>query len=81
MQLFIVLACMQPYLLVSLETQPSPLACGLIACGIIAWGLLLLLGCLCRCAVLAAANPSFGSFDDAQDTTEQHEFKATILSR
>ncbi|CDJ47682.1 DNA replication licensing factor, putative [Eimeria brunetti] len=34
-----------------------------------------------RCAVLAAANPSFGSFDDAQDTTEQHEFKATILSR
>ncbi|EPR56660.1 putative DNA replication licensing factor MCM5 [Toxoplasma gondii TgCatPRC2] len=34
-----------------------------------------------RCAVLAAANPSFGSFDDTQDSSEQHEFKATILSR
>ncbi|PHJ16894.1 dna replication licensing factor mcm5 [Cystoisospora suis] len=35
----------------------------------------------CRCSVLAAANPSFGSFDDTQDSSEQHEFKATILSR
>lgn len=37
--------------------------------------------CRSRCAVLAAANPSFGSFDDTQDSSEQHEFKATILSR
>eukprot|EP00920_Eleutheroschizon_duboscqi_P008358 GHVT01019310.1.p1 GENE.GHVT01019310.1~~GHVT01019310.1.p1 ORF type:complete len:613 (+),score=115.60 GHVT01019310.1:85-1839(+) len=34
-----------------------------------------------RCSVVAAANPTFGSFDDTQDTTEQHEFKTTILSR
>lgn len=34
-----------------------------------------------RCAVIAAANPRFGSYDDDQDTTEQHEMKATILSR
>lgn len=34
-----------------------------------------------RCAVMAAANPTFGSYDDTIDTTEQHDFKATILSR
>lgn len=34
-----------------------------------------------RCSVLAAANPSFGSYDDAKDTTEQHDFETTILSR
>eukprot|EP00922_Rhytidocystis_sp_ex-Travisia-forbesii_P040223 GHVS01059853.1.p1 GENE.GHVS01059853.1~~GHVS01059853.1.p1 ORF type:complete len:857 (+),score=134.96 GHVS01059853.1:102-2672(+) len=34
-----------------------------------------------RCSVIAAANPTFGSYDDTQDTTDQHEMKATILSR
>eukprot|EP00922_Rhytidocystis_sp_ex-Travisia-forbesii_P059443 GHVS01088150.1.p1 GENE.GHVS01088150.1~~GHVS01088150.1.p1 ORF type:complete len:854 (-),score=172.12 GHVS01088150.1:86-2647(-) len=34
-----------------------------------------------RCSVIAAANPTFGSYDDTQDTTDQHELKATILSR
>lgn len=34
-----------------------------------------------RCAVIAAANPTFGSYDDSQDTTDQHDFKTTILSR
>lgn len=34
-----------------------------------------------RCSVLAAANPSFGSYDDTKDTTEQHDFETTILSR
>ncbi|GBE60362.1 DNA replication licensing factor [Babesia ovata] len=34
-----------------------------------------------RCAVIAAANPTFGSYSDDTDTTEQHEFKTTILSR
>lgn len=34
-----------------------------------------------RCAIVAAANPTFGSYTDDTDTTEQHEFKTTILSR
>eukprot|EP01071_Lankesteria_metandrocarpae_P008756 Lankesteria_metandrocarpae@DN5045_c0_g1_i1.p1 len=34
-----------------------------------------------KCSVLAAANPSFGSYDDSKDTTEQHDFETTILSR
>ncbi|KAK1936177.1 putative DNA replication licensing factor MCM5 [Babesia divergens] len=34
-----------------------------------------------RCAVIAAANPTFGSYSDDADTTDQHEFKTTILSR
>ncbi|GIX62822.1 DNA replication licensing factor MCM5, putative [Babesia caballi] len=34
-----------------------------------------------RCAVIAAANPTFGSYSDEADTTDQHEFKTTILSR
>ncbi|EDO07358.1 DNA replication licensing factor MCM2/3/5 family protein [Babesia bovis T2Bo] len=34
-----------------------------------------------RCAVIAAANPTFGSYSDDTDTSEQHEFKTTILSR
>ncbi|KAH0478906.1 MAG: uncharacterized protein KVP18_002869 [Porospora cf. gigantea A] len=34
-----------------------------------------------RCSVLAAANPSFGSYDDSKETSEQHDFESTILSR
>jgi len=34
-----------------------------------------------KCAVLSAANPSFGSFDMTKDTAEQHDFETTILSR
>lgn len=34
-----------------------------------------------RCSVIAAANPTFGSYNDDSDTIEQHDFKATILSR
>lgn len=34
-----------------------------------------------RCSVLAAANPVFGSYDVTKDTTEQHDFETTILSR
>eukprot|EP01066_Platyproteum_vivax_P014156 Platyproteum_vivax@DN6366_c0_g1_i3.p1 len=34
-----------------------------------------------RCAVLAAANPMFGSYDDSREVAEQLEFQATILSR
>lgn len=34
-----------------------------------------------RCSVLAAANPTFGSYDDSKDTIEQHDFETTILSR
>ncbi|KAH8741059.1 DNA replication licensing factor MCM5 like AAA ATpase [Cryptosporidium ryanae] len=34
-----------------------------------------------QCSVLAAANPSFGSYDDSKDLTQQHEFESTILSR
>ncbi|ORM39371.1 DNA replication licensing factor mcm5-A [Babesia sp. Xinjiang] len=34
-----------------------------------------------RCAVIAAANPTFGSYSDDRETSEQHEFKTTILSR
>lgn len=34
-----------------------------------------------RCSVLAAANPVFGSYDITKDTTEQHDFETTILSR
>jgi DNA replication licensing factor MCM5 len=34
-----------------------------------------------RCSVLAAANPSFGSYDDFKETIEQHNFETTILSR
>eukprot|EP00921_Rhytidocystis_pertsovi_P024065 GHVQ01038628.1.p1 GENE.GHVQ01038628.1~~GHVQ01038628.1.p1 ORF type:complete len:767 (-),score=92.76 GHVQ01038628.1:889-3189(-) len=34
-----------------------------------------------RCSVVAAANPTFGSYDDSQDSSEQHEMKSTILSR
>eukprot|EP00914_Ancora_sagittata_P022436 GHVO01044626.1.p1 GENE.GHVO01044626.1~~GHVO01044626.1.p1 ORF type:complete len:768 (-),score=146.52 GHVO01044626.1:116-2419(-) len=33
------------------------------------------------CSMLAAANPSFGSYDDTKETTEQHDFETTILSR
>lgn len=34
-----------------------------------------------RCSVLAAANPTFGSYDDSKDLTQQHDFESTILSR
>ncbi|EKX73707.1 DNA replication licensing factor MCM5, putative [Theileria equi strain WA] len=34
-----------------------------------------------RCSVIAAANPTLGSYSDNTETTEQHEFKTTILSR
>jgi DNA replication licensing factor MCM5 len=34
-----------------------------------------------RAAVIAAANPKFGSFDDQKDPTENIEFQSTILSR
>eukprot|EP00917_Polyrhabdina_sp_WS-2016_P022312 GHVP01048483.1.p1 GENE.GHVP01048483.1~~GHVP01048483.1.p1 ORF type:complete len:751 (+),score=133.36 GHVP01048483.1:42-2294(+) len=34
-----------------------------------------------QCSVLAAANPSFGSYDDSRDTEGQHDFETTILSR
>lgn len=34
-----------------------------------------------RAAVIAAANPKFGSFDDQRDPTENIEFQSTILSR
>eukprot|EP01056_Protomagalhaensia_sp_Gyna25_P005769 Protomagalhaensia_sp_Gyna_25__5768@NODE_839_length_2526_cov_6_081222_g661_i0_p1_GENE_NODE_839_length_2526_cov_6_081222_g661_i0NODE_839_length_2526_cov_6_081222_g661_i0_p1_ORF_typecomplete_len802_score160_18MCM/PF00493_23/5_6e94MCM_lid/PF17855_1/2_1e29MCM_OB/PF17207_3/2_4e26Mg_chelatase/PF01078_21/1_4e06Sigma54_activat/PF00158_26/0_0021MCM_N/PF14551_6/7_2MCM_N/PF14551_6/4_2AAA_5/PF07728_14/0_0087AAA_3/PF07726_11/0_017AAA_2/PF07724_14/0_016RuvB_N/PF05496_12/0_02Sigma54_activ_2/PF14532_6/0_051DUF39 len=34
-----------------------------------------------QCAVLAAANPTFGCYDDTKAASEQHNFEATILSR
>jgi DNA replication licensing factor MCM5 len=34
-----------------------------------------------RCAVLAAANPVFGRYDDMKSATENIDFQATILSR
>jgi DNA replication licensing factor MCM5 len=34
-----------------------------------------------RAAVIAAANPKFGSFDDQKDPAENIEFQSTILSR
>merc|ERR1719203_847138 len=34
-----------------------------------------------RCAVLAAANPRFGTYDDLTSTADQMDFEATILSR
>ena len=34
-----------------------------------------------RAAVVAAANPKFGSFDDSKDPHENIEFQSTILSR
>ncbi|EAK90304.1 DNA replication licensing factor MCM5 like AAA+ ATpase [Cryptosporidium parvum Iowa II] len=34
-----------------------------------------------RCSILAAANPTFGSYDDSKDLTQQHDFESTILSR
>jgi DNA replication licensing factor MCM5 len=34
-----------------------------------------------RCAVLAAANPRFGSYDDLSNTADQMDFETTILSR
>ena len=34
-----------------------------------------------RAAVIAAANPKFGSFDDQKDQQENIEFQSTILSR
>eukprot|EP00916_Digyalum_oweni_P012236 GHVL01020264.1.p1 GENE.GHVL01020264.1~~GHVL01020264.1.p1 ORF type:complete len:703 (-),score=117.53 GHVL01020264.1:625-2502(-) len=34
-----------------------------------------------RCAVLSAANPMFGSYDDTKEAAEQLEFQSTILSR
>eukprot|EP00923_Selenidium_pygospionis_P017409 GHVN01030637.1.p1 GENE.GHVN01030637.1~~GHVN01030637.1.p1 ORF type:complete len:761 (+),score=147.10 GHVN01030637.1:165-2447(+) len=34
-----------------------------------------------QCSVLAASNPTFGSFDVTKDTAEQHDFEQTILSR
>ncbi|KAK6590523.1 DNA replication licensing factor MCM5 like AAA+ ATpase [Cryptosporidium xiaoi] len=34
-----------------------------------------------QCSILAAANPSFGSYDDTKDLAQQHEFESTILSR
>merc|ERR1719506_3254417 len=34
-----------------------------------------------RCAVLAAANPRFGSYDDLTNTADQMDFETTILSR
>jgi len=34
-----------------------------------------------RCAVLAAANPIYGSYDESQSTAEQIDFATSILSR
>merc|ERR1719433_223290 len=34
-----------------------------------------------RCAVLAAANPRFGTYDDLRNTADQMDFETTILSR
>jgi DNA replication licensing factor MCM5 len=34
-----------------------------------------------RCSVLAAANPTFGAYDDLMETSAQIEFASTILSR
>merc|ERR1712139_332087 len=34
-----------------------------------------------RCAVLAAANPRFGTYDDLASTSDQMDFETTILSR
>merc|ERR1719453_1237836 len=34
-----------------------------------------------RCAVLAAANPRFGTYDDLANTSDQMDFETTILSR
>merc|ERR1712050_502772 len=34
-----------------------------------------------RCAVLAAANPRFGTYDDLTSTADQMDFETTILSR
>jgi len=34
-----------------------------------------------RCSVLAAANPIFGSYDDATSTADQIDFQTSILSR
>ncbi|KAK2195713.1 bifunctional P-loop containing nucleoside triphosphate hydrolase/MCM domain/MCM OB domain/Mini-chromosome maintenance protein/Nucleic acid-binding [Babesia duncani] len=34
-----------------------------------------------RCSVIAAANPTFGSYSEDLETSQQHEFKSTILSR
>ena len=34
-----------------------------------------------RCAVLAAANPMFGTYDDFQSTADQIDFADSILSR
>merc|ERR1719310_1869071 len=34
-----------------------------------------------RCAVLAAANPRFGTYDDLTSTVDQMDFETTILSR
>ncbi|KAF7459111.1 putative DNA replication licensing factor MCM5 [Cryptosporidium felis] len=34
-----------------------------------------------QCSVLAAANPTFGSYDDSKDLAQQHDFESTILSR
>jgi len=34
-----------------------------------------------RCAVLAAANPRFGTYDDLSNTADQMDFETTILSR
>ncbi|EEA05284.1 DNA replication licensing factor MCM5, putative [Cryptosporidium muris RN66] len=34
-----------------------------------------------QCSILAAANPSFGSYDETKDITQQHDFESTILSR
>lgn len=69
------------YFFSSLSLLCSCLRPPLLLCLNIADACMLYVPPLPRCAVLAAANPSFGSFDDTQDTTEQHEFKATILSR
>lgn len=34
-----------------------------------------------QCAVIAAANPTFGCYDDTKDASDQHNFETTILSR
>lgn len=34
-----------------------------------------------QCGVIAAANPTFGCFDETKETADQHNFEATILSR
>eukprot|EP00919_Chromeraceae_sp_WS-2016_P036140 GHVR01085811.1.p1 GENE.GHVR01085811.1~~GHVR01085811.1.p1 ORF type:complete len:752 (+),score=192.83 GHVR01085811.1:86-2341(+) len=34
-----------------------------------------------RCAVLAAANPMFGSYDESKEVSDQLDFQSTILSR